>query len=205
MAALGAILLYESYLELLSPTAIINAELAMAVALSATAVSSVLLIYKDRAAKRYASLALKADAKNSIKDVLTFVTAFAGIASSRYFNIIHADAIAGIVISLFVFTMVYPVIKEASFVLMDACQCQEIVSDIENIVRSTKHVKQVHSLRLRKTGPYVIGDMHVVVDADLTVRDSAKIAHEIEEQVKKELDGVTELKIRIEPDEPITK
>ena len=47
--------------------------------------------------------------------------------------------------------------------------------------------------------------MHVVVDADLTVRDSAKIAHEIEEQVKKEFDGVTELKVRIEPDEPIAK
>jgi divalent metal cation (Fe/Co/Zn/Cd) transporter len=57
---------------------------------------------------------------------------------------------------------------------------------------------------MRKLGPYLIGDMHVVVDADLTVRDSAKIAHEIEERVKKEFDDVIEVTVRIDPDEPIT-
>ena len=203
MATLGGIVLYESYLELLNPTAIANAELAMIVALLATAVSLILLIHKTRAAKRYASLALKTDASNSIKDVLTSITAFIGIALSRYFNIVQADAIAGIVISFFVFTMVYAIIKEASLVLMDACQCPEILTDIENIARSIKQVKQVHSLRMRKLGPYLIGDIHVVVDADLTVRDSGKIAYEIEERVKKEFDEVIEIKVRIDPDEPI--
>ena len=202
MATLGGIVLYESYLELLNPTAIANAELAMIVALLAIAVSSGLLFYKNRAAKRYASLALKTDASNSIKDVLTSITAFIGIALSRYFNIVQADAIAGIVISFFVFTMVYAIIKEASLVLMDACQCPEILTDIENIARSIKQVKQVHSLRMRKLGPYLIGDIHVVVDADLTVRDSGKIAYEIEERLKKEFDTVIEIKVRIDPDEP---
>jgi cation diffusion facilitator family transporter len=203
MATLGGIVLYESYLGVLNPTAIANAELAMIVALLATAVSSGLLFYKTRAAKRYASLALKTDASNSIKDVLTSITAFIGIALSRYFNIVQADAIAGIVISFFVFTMVYAIIKEASLVLMDACQCPEILTDIENIARSIAQVKQVHSLRMRKLGPYLIGDIHVVVDADLTVRDSGKIAYEIEERLKKEFDTVIEIKVRIDPDEPI--
>ncbi|HLN44967.1 MAG TPA: cation diffusion facilitator family transporter [Candidatus Sulfotelmatobacter sp.] len=203
MATLGGIVLYESYLELLNPTAIANAELAMIIALLATAVSSGLLFYKNRAAKRYASMALKTDASNSIKDVLTSITAFIGITLSRYFNIVQADAIAGIVISFFVFTMVYSIIKEASLVLMDACQCPEILTDIEDIARSVKHVKQVHSLRMRKLGPYLIGDIHVVVDADLTVRDSGKIAYEIEERLKKEFDTVIEIKVLIDPDEPI--
>jgi cation diffusion facilitator family transporter len=203
MATLGGVVLYESYQEFIKPTAIANAELAIVVALSAAAVSSVLLIYKMRAAKKYGSLALKTDASNSIKDVLTSITAFIGIALSRYFNIVQADAIAGIVISFFVFTMVYAIMKEASLVLMDACQCPEILTDIENIARSVKQVKQVHSLRMRKLGPYLIGDLHVVVDADLTVRDSGKIAYEIEERVKKEFDEVIEIKVRIDPDEPI--
>jgi cation diffusion facilitator family transporter len=203
MATLGVIVLYESYLEFIKPTAIANAELALVVAFLAAIVSSVLLIYKRRAAKKYASLALKTDASNSIKDVLTSITAFIGIALSRYFNIIQTDAIAGIIITLIVFTMVYAIMKEASLVLMDACQCPEILSDIENIARSVKPVKQVHSLRMRKIGPYLIGDLHVVVDADLTVRDSGKIAYEIEERVKKEFEDVIEIKVRIDPDEPI--
>jgi cation diffusion facilitator family transporter len=204
MAALGVIVLYESYQEFIKPNAIANAELALVVAFLATAVSSGLLIFKRRAAKEYASLALKTDASNSIKDVLTSITAFTGIALARYFNIIQTDAIAGIIISLFVFTMVYTIMKEASLVLMDACECAEILTDVENIARSVKQVKQVHSLRMRKIGPYLIGDLHVVVDADLTVRDSSKIAYEIEERVKKEFDEVIEIKVRIDPDEPIT-
>ena len=204
MAALGVVVLYESYQEFIKPTAIANAELALVVAFLATVVSSVLLIYKRRAAKKYASLALKTDASNSIKDVLTSITAFVGIALARYFNIIQSDAIAGIIISLFVFTMVYTIMKEASLVLMDACECTEILTDVENIARSVKLVKQVHSLRMRKIGPYLIGDLHVVVDADLTVRDSGKIAYEIEERVKKEFDEVIEIKVRIDPDEPIS-
>ena len=202
MAALGGVVLYESYQEFLQPTPIANAELAMAVALLATMVSLILLVYKTRAARRYASLALKTDAFNSIKDVLTSITAFLGIALSRYFDIVQADAVAGIIISFFVFTMAYSIVKEASLVLMDACQCPEILTSIENIAGSIKQVKRVHSLRMRKMGPYLIGDIHVVVDADLTVRDSAKIAYEIEERLKKEFATVIEIKVRIDPDEP---
>jgi cation diffusion facilitator family transporter len=204
MASLGVVVLYESYQEFIKPTTIANAELALVVAFLATAMSSGLLIYKRNAAKKYASLALKTDASNSIKDVLTSITAFTGIALARYFNLIQTDAIAGIIISLFVFTMVYTIIKEASLVLMDACECAEILTDVENIARSVKQVKQVHSLRMRKIGPYLIGDLHVVVDADLTVRDSSKIAYEIEERVKKEFDEVIKIKVRIDPDEPLT-
>jgi len=121
MAALGVVVLYESYQEFLKPSAIANPEIALIVAFLAATVSSALLIYKRRAAKKYNSLALKTDANNSIKDVLTSITAFVGIALAGYFNIIQTDAIAGIIISLFVFTMVYTIMKEASLVLMDAC------------------------------------------------------------------------------------
>lgn len=203
MAILGVVVLYESYLEFIKPTAIVNADLALVVALLATTVSSSLLIYKRRAAKKNTSLALKTDASNSFKDVLTSITAFIGIALARYFNILQSDAIAGIIISLFVFTMVYTIMKEASLVLMDACECPEILNLIENIAKSVKQVKQVHSLRMRKMGPYLIGDLHVVVDADLTVRDSGKIAYEIEERVKEEFDEIIEIKVQIDPDEPI--
>jgi len=203
MAALGGVVLYGSYQEFLNPTPIANAEIAMAVALLATTISLILLVYKTRAAKRYGSLALKTDAFNSIKDVLTSITAFAGIALSRYFNIVQADAVAGIIISFFVFTMAYAIIKEASLVLMDACQCPEILTSIEEIAGSIRQVKRVHSLRMRKLGPYLIGDIHVVVDGDLTVRDSSRIACEIEERLKKEFATVIEIKVRIDPDEPM--
>jgi cation diffusion facilitator family transporter len=202
MGLLGVAILYASYLDFLYPTEIVNAELAMAVALIAAAVALVIFAFKRRAAKKYASLALKTDAFNSVKDVLTSVTAFLGIVLSKYFNIAQTDAVAGVIIAFFVFTVSYSIIKESSLVLMDACQCGDILSDIENVAKSVKHVLEVHDIRMRKLGPYLMGDMHVVVDGQMSVKEADRIATQIEEQVKKEFDEVTEIKIRIEPPEP---
>jgi cation diffusion facilitator family transporter len=200
----GGVILFESYQELLHPRVIVNAEVAMATALAAAVVGGGILFFKTRAARRYDSLALKADAFNSIKDVLTAVTAFVGIALSKYLNIIQTDSIAGIIIAFFVFTIAYSVIKESSLVLMDACQCSDILSDIERIAKNVKSVEDVHDIRMRKLGSYLVGDMHVVVDGDMSVKEADRVATQVEEQVKKEFDEVIEIKVRIEPLEPRT-
>jgi cation diffusion facilitator family transporter len=199
MATIGGITLYESYRELLSPTAVVNPLLALVVASVATLVSSLLLIYKRRAAEKYGSLALKTDASNSIKDVLTSITAFVGIALSSYFNLPQTDAIAGIIISLFVFTMVYPVLKEASLVLLDSYHCPETIVAIENIANSITQVKKVHSIRMRKLGSYLIGDMHIVLRNDMTVEEAHAIASQIEERTIKEFDEIIEMNVIVEP------
>ena len=199
MVTIGGVTLYESYIELLSPTAVADPLLALVVASAATAVSSLLLIYKRRAAEKYGSLALKTDASNSIKDVLTSITAFVGIALSSYFNIIQMDAIAGIIISLFVFTMVYPILKEASLVLLDSYHSPETMSAIENIANSITQVRQVHSIRMRKLGSYLIGDMHIVLRNDMTVEEAHAIAIQIEERTIKEFDEIIEMNVIIEP------
>ncbi len=202
MIGLGFVILYESYQLLLYAREIVNAEIAMATTLIATIIALFLLFYKWRAAKKIDSLALRTDALNSIKDVLTSLTAFFGIAFSHYLGIIQTDSIAGIIIALFIFTVSYVTIKEASLVLMDACSCPEIVSDIENIAKSIQHIKRVQSIRLRKLGPYIVGDMHVEVDGNMTVNEADKITTEIEEKIKQEFDEVVEFKVRIEPHNP---
>jgi cation diffusion facilitator family transporter len=199
MAIIGGVTLYTSYQELLNPTALADPELALVVALAAAFVSSLLLIYKRGAARKYGSLALKTDASNSIKDVLTSITAFIGILLSSYFSIIQMDAIAGIIISLFVFTMVYPVLKEASLVLLDSYHSPETVQTIENIAKSITKVKRVHSIRMRKLGSYLIGDMHIVLSNDMTVEEACAIASQIEDRTIKEFDEIIEMNVIIEP------
>lgn len=199
MATIGGITLYESYREFLKPTAVANADLALMVALAAAGVSSLLLIYKRRAAKKFGSLALKTDASNSVKDVLTSITAFVGIALASYLNMAQSDAIAGIIISLFVFTMVYPILKEASLVLLDSFHSPETVATIENIAKSMVQVKRVHSIRMRKLGSYLIGDMHVALSNEMTVQEACVIAALIEEQTKKEFEDIIEMNVIIEP------
>jgi cation diffusion facilitator family transporter len=199
MAIIGGVTLYASYIELLKPRVIENPELALVVTMSAALVSTALLVYKRNAAIKYGSLALKTDASNSIKDVLTSITAFIGIALSSYLGIRQTDAIAGIIISLFVFTMVYPILKEASLVLLDSFHSPETVKVIEYIAKTVPQVKQVHSIRMRKLGSYLIGDMHIVLANDLSVEDACYIAAEIEANTQKEFPDIIEMNVIIEP------
>ncbi len=201
MAALAVVVLIEAYQGLSNPTPVENPVVAMTVALSAAVISSFLLVYKRRAAKKYESMALRTDAANSIKDVLTSITAFVGIALGTYLGIAQTDYIAAIIISLFVFTMVYTIIKEASLVLLDACQCPENVAAIKAIPMKIPRVKDAHSVRLRKLGSYIIGDMHVVVDSEMTVKEATKIAAEIEEKIKHQFSNIIEVNVIIEPEE----
>jgi len=205
MSILGVVILYESYQVLLYARKIVNAEIAMLVALIAASIAMIMSVFKRREAKRFDSLALKTDAFNSVKDFLTSMTAFFGVAFSHYLGIVQTDSVAGIIIAFFIFTVSYYIIKEASLVLMDACSCTEIVSDIENIAKSVAHVKRVHSIRLRKLGPYVVGDMHIEVDGNMTINEAHKITAQIEEKIKQEFDEIAEIKVRIEPHGPMEK
>jgi cation diffusion facilitator family transporter len=199
MASLGFVVLYESYQNLFIPTQIANPLAAIIAAVTAAIVSTVLLIYKRRAAKKYDSMALKTDATNSIKDVLTSITAFVGIVLSAYFGFAHTDAIAGIIISLFVFTMVYTILKETSLVLLDAFHSPETVEAVECIANTFQQVKSVHNIRLRKVGSYIIGDMHITVDSNMTVKEAAKLAAEIEAKTMREFSDILEVNVIVEP------
>lgn len=199
MASLGIVVLYESYQNLFIPSALTNPIVAMIVAVTAASISTVLLMYKRHYAKKYSSMALKTDATNSIKDVLTSITAFVGIALGAYAGFAHTDAIAGIIISLFVFTMVYTILKEASLVLLDAFQSPETVEAIECIAKDQPLVRGVHSIRLRKLGSYIIGDMHVTVDSHMTVKEASEIAFQIEGQTKRAFRDIIEMNVIVEP------
>ena len=84
---------------------------------------------------------------------------------------------------------------------MDACNCGDIIGAIEEVAKSVEGVKEVHSIRVRKTGPYLTGDMNIVVSGEMLVREADQIASKVEEKIKEIFDEVLEFKIRIESDE----
>ena len=69
---------------------------------------------------------------------------------------------------------------------------------IENITKSITQVKKVHSIKMRKLGSSLIGDMHVVLDNDMTVKNLASIASQIKDRTIKEFDEIIEINVIIE-------
>jgi len=201
MTVFAGLVLVEAYSTWTTQGKPTNADLAVAVASAAAGIGIVVSIVTQRASKKYGSTSLKVGALNGILDVLSSVAVSLGVTLSSYLGIVHADTIAGALIAAAIFAGAYSIFKESSLVLADACKCGDIVNAIGDIARKVKGIKEVHSVRIRQLGPYLVGDMHVVVDSNMLVREADNIATEVEESIKKEIGNVIELKVRIESDE----
>ena len=71
-------------------------------------------------ANKYNLLSLKTDAKNSIKDGSASVIGFLSVLVASQFGFLQADAIGGMVIAGYIFSVAYISLKQSSLILIDA-------------------------------------------------------------------------------------
>ncbi len=198
LTALGVFILYESYASWIEQREIVGAIAAIVTASIAAATVVPVSLQIDNAAKKYRSTALRTGGLSGLIDVFSSMAVVIGVALSNYFGIFQADSIASILIAGAIFVGGYSIFKEASLVLVDACQCGDIVTSIGDLVRSVKGIQEVHSIRMRKLGSYIVGDLHIVVDDNMLVKEADEIATEVEQKIKKEFGEIMEIKVRIE-------
>lgn len=201
LAIFGGFILLEAYNAWAAQKAVTNAETAMIVAAASTIVVLLVSVWINRASKKLGSSSLKVGGLSGTLDVLSSIAVLGGVALNRYLGILHADSVAGIFISGAIFVGAYSIFTESSLVLVDACNCGDVIGAIEELAKSVKGVKAAHSIRVRKVGPYMTGDMNIVVSSEMLVREADQIASNVEEKIKQIFDEVLEFKIRIESDE----
>ena len=201
LSVFGGYILFQAYESWVTERAVTNPEAVLLVAFLSAMVVLALTFWVNQTSKKLGSEAMKVGGLGGALDFLASIAVLIGVALSKYLGILHADSIAGILIAGAIFVGVYSIFKESSLVLVDACKCGDIGSAIGEMARSVKGVKEVHSIRVRKLGSYMTGDMHVVVSSDMLVREADQIATKIEEKIKEMIDKVIEFKIRIESDE----
>jgi cation diffusion facilitator family transporter len=199
IAGVGLVVMYESYTTLSIVRELKYGTSAIATALIAMTVSTVMLVYKIRKARSLGLLSMKTEVVNSATDSLSSITAFLGVTLADQLGIIQFDSIVGLVIGIFVLISSYNIIKESSLVLMDACSCHDVRDDLENVARSVPGVKEVRGVRLRKLGSYIVGDMVLVVDGRISVKDANSISKRVEEEAKKLFDDLYEIIVKFEP------
>jgi len=166
------------------------------VALVVTFASGLLSLYRAlqmrSVANRNHILSLKVDARNSIKDTTSSFVAFASILLAS-FGILHADAIGGMLVGIYILTVAYVAVKESSLVLLDAFHEPELTKEIENLIRSRADVKDIRELRLRRAGPFIVGGIEVVVDGNMSLNQAHEVVTQIENSVKSRIAGLRRL------------
>ena len=73
--------------------------------------------------------------------------------------------------------------------------------ELERLALEVDGVRDAHALRTRYIGSELAVDVHIEVDADLSVADGYAIAREVKHDLLKRGPGVADVVVQIEPHE----
>jgi cation diffusion facilitator family transporter len=155
------------------------------------------MFYEKRKGKLLGSEFLIADAKHTKSDILVSLTVIISLIFTRMgYNL--ADVIVGLIIAVLIAKIGYEILKSASDVLVDTV-CLD-TSAIEFIVNSIEGAKGCHNIRTRGSMNSIYLDLHILVDKNMSIEASHRIADNIEEKIKKEFPSVIDIVVHIEPE-----
>ena len=150
------------------------------------AVKSIMFFYNMHFSRKIKSPALKATAMDSLSDVFSTLVVLFSVVIARVFPQISFpfDAVAGIIVSLFIIWNGISSAKETVNPLLGSPADKEIVSDIEKIVLSYYPICAVHDMLIHEYGPssFMIS-LHAEVPGDMNIFDLHKAIDDAENAV----------------------
>ena len=165
MIVIGIFIVYHSYEGLIHPDEIKLPIPTMIVLAIAGAISLHRAFQMRRIANKYNLLSLKTDAKNSIKDGSASVLGFLSVLLATQFGFLQADAIGGMVIAGFIFSVAYVSLKQSSLILVDAWNNPVSTDFMKKLVEQKfEGDVTVRSIKLRQTGIISRAEIHVEMD-----------------------------------------
>lgn len=164
-----------------------------------------LFYYKYYAGRKYESPALIADAWHHRSDSLSSIAALAGVGLAILGErwdityLIYGDALAGIAVSIIVIKVGYQLAKSsANVVLEQVLPEQEVIKYVETI-RKTDGVERVDELLARTHGRYIIIDLKISVDPNITVKQGHDIARQVKRTLMAQYKEVENVLVHINP------
>jgi cation diffusion facilitator family transporter len=202
MFLLAGYIFFRSYNQLINPQEIQLPIIGAFVAFIAAVVAICLGVYKIINSRRMNISSVKLDAFNTIKDGTTsFLTVVALLLSS--FGFTYADSLIGFIIAGIIVTIGFAAIKEAGYMLVDACDgdCLMYGILIKTYAERVPGVKAAQVVRLRRTGPVLQGELEITVPGEMSVSELHKIQSEIIRVSSEKISDLERLTITAVPSE----
>lgn len=147
------------------------------------------------------SQSLRSDAWHHRADAMTSIAAFIGISIALIGGKGYESAddwaalLACGVIVFNAIRLIGPSLNE----MMDAAVPEKTEQALRELALQVEGVRAIEKCRIRKSGLQLHMDIHVEVDADLSVRDGHAIAHRVQDRLKAASIGVGDVLVHIEP------
>lgn len=176
--------------------------IALAAALLSIGVKEALYHWTKKMGEKTGSSALIANAWHHRTDALSSVpVAIAVSIAMMDHRLAVVDQIGALVVAVFVLHASFRIIRPALEQLVDAGAPRSHRLELERLAREVDGVRDAHALRTRYIGSELAVDVHIEVDADLSVADGHAIAREVKHDLLKRGPGVADVVVQIEPHE----
>jgi len=189
MVAIGGFILYHSYEALLDPREIHQPVLTMVVLAGAAGISLQRAFQMNTIANKYNLLSLKTDAKNSIKDGSASLIGFVSVLVASQFGFLQMDAIGGMIIAGYIFSVSYISLKQSSLILVDSWQNPKITDTVKKIVEEKFKDENVRvkSVLLRPAGAQAQAEVHLEIDGNKRLADVELLLLKIEMAIRSQI------------------
>jgi cation diffusion facilitator family transporter len=174
--------------------------IALAAALLSIGVKEALYRWTVKIGERTGSPALVANAWHHRTDALSSVPVAIAVSIAMIDHRLAAiDQIGAVVVAVFVLHTAFRIIRPALDELVDAGAPSAHRRELERLALDVEGVRAAHALRTRYIGSELAVDVHVEVDADLSVAEGFAIAREVRRDLMKRGPNVADVVVQIEP------
>lgn len=153
-----------------------------------------------RAGRRERSLALEADGRHLLADLVTSVGVLAGLVAVLATGYVVLDSLLAFVVGGHVLYQGWKIVRKSMSGLMDEAVNAKTAAKIERtILDNMAGAIEVHDIKTRMSGPATFIEFHMVVDGKMSVTGSHEICDRIENALGNNIPGAI-VTIHVEPD-----
>jgi cation diffusion facilitator family transporter len=152
-----------------------------------------------RVAKATQSAALYANAWHHRSDAFSSVAVLAGGVSGML-GWGMGDHVAAVIVGFMIMGVAGKILYDGLIELSEHSADKDTVAGIKRILSEEERIAGWHALRTRKLGGELFIDLHILVDAQISVRSGHEIATIVEERIEKGLKKPVNILVHVEPD-----
>lgn len=144
------------------------------------------------------SPAIVADGKHQRTDIFSSIAILMGVVASNIGYPI-LDPIVGLVIGVLIIKTAIEIGRENINNIMGKVPSQDLINTIKNIADNTPNVQNAHNITVDYLGSYAIVYMHIELDGNMTLNESHKIVHTVENNILKEIPEIKSVMVHACP------
>ncbi len=186
--------------NILQPRPLPRLETGLLILLGTSIVNFLLGVLLVRVGRRTRSVALVADGKHVLTDVLTSAGVLAGLLAVHLTGWYRLDWIIACLVGIHIIFSGVGLLRESFAGLMDASD-PALLDEITDLIARNRRPGwiDIHELRAWRAGSDVHIDLHLILNRETTLENAHRKAQELEDLLKENIDGAASILIHMDP------